>query len=559
MQTVNVRVKHTLIGLVGGLSLAILAQGALSLSQLRAVNTNAIDLSDNWLPSVRELGELKYRITRLRLVDARFVATTEPHADLVKTGDGRLAEAEAVAARYVPLIASEDERAAWSTFRRTWDDYLTVRGQLQAAALAGDARRIGELFAASRTSFEGAVKMLDRGTAINIEGGDRARTAAAGTYETAIWLTALLGGLGLAAGLAGLAFVVLGLTRPLDRLIARMRALAAGDAQGEVPFTGRTNEIGAIAGAVEASRDNILRTRRLEEETRLARASAEAQRKAGMRQMADGFERAVGGIVETVSSSASELQATAQQMTASAAQTAARSGTVAASAEEAATNVNTVAAAAEELGSSVHEIGRQVGNSAALAQTAVAEADRTATLVQALKLSSAKIGDMVGLISNIAAQTNLLALNATIEAARAGEAGRGFAVVASEVKELASQTARATDEIASQIGAIQGATDQAVSAIGAISGRIREIDTMSTGIAAAVEEQGAATQEIVRNVAQAASGASAVTGSIVEVAEASEQTGAAADHVLSASAALSRQSEHLSAEVASFLARVRAA
>ena len=555
----NIRIKHTLIGLVGGLSVAILAQGSLSLTQLRAVNANAVDLSDNWLPSVRELGDLKYRITRLRLVDARFVTASEPHADLVKTGDGRLAETEATASRYVPLIASAEERAAWTTFRKNWGDYLAVRSQLQAAALAGDRARTSELFSASRASFEGALKMLDQGTAINIEGGDRARTAAAGTYETALRLTMLLCGLALAVGLAGLAFVVFGLTRPLDRLIARMRALASGDAQSAVPFTGRTNEIGAIAGAVEASRDNLVRTRRLEEETQLARASADAQRKAGMRQMAEGFERAVGGIVGTVSSSATELQATAQQMTASAAQTASRSATVAASAEEAATNVNTVAAAAEELGSSVHEIGRQVGNSAALAQAAVAEADRTATLVQALKLSSAKIGDMVGLISNIAAQTNLLALNATIEAARAGEAGRGFAVVASEVKELAGQTARATDEIAGQIGAIQGATDQAVTAIGAISGRIREIDTMSTGIAAAVEEQGAATQEIVRNVAQAASGASAVTGSIVEVAQASEQTGTAASHVLSAAAELSRQSEHLSAEVSGFLASIRAA
>ena len=558
-RSVNLRIKHTLIGLVGGLSLAILAQGALGTIQLRAVNANAIDLTENWLPSVRELGELKYRITRLRLADARFVTATEPHAELVKVGEGRLADVEATADRYAPLIASEEERAAWTAYRKHWNDYLAVRAQLQAASLAGDGKRMGELFSASRASFEGSVKTLDQGTAINLAGGERAKTAAAATYANALWLTALLGGLALAAGLAGLAFVVTGLTRPLDRLIARMRGLAAGDLQAAVPFAGRTNEIGAIAGAVEAARDNLVRTRRLEEETALARASAEEQRKAGMRQMADGFERAVGGIVGRVSASATELQATAGQMTASAAQTASRSTSVAASAEEAATNVNTVAAAAEELGSSVHEIGRQVGNSAALAQAAVAEADRTAALVQALKQSSARIGDMVGLISSIASQTNLLALNATIEAARAGEAGRGFAVVASEVKELAGQTARATDEIAGQIGAIQGATDQAVTAIGGITARIREIDGVATGIAAAVEQQGAATQEIVRNVAQAASGASAVTGSIAEVAYASEETGAAAHQVLSASAELSRQSEHLSAEVSGFLATVRAA
>ena len=197
--------------------------------------------------------------------------------------------------------------------------------------------------------------------------------------------------------------------------------------------------------------------------------------------------------------------------------------------------------------------------SSGLAQAAVGEADQTTHLVQALRTTSARIGDMVGLISNIASQTNLLALNATIEAARAGEAGRGFAVVATEVKELASQTARATEEISGQIGEIQGVTDQAVAAIGVITSRIREINNVAAGIAAAVEQQGAATQEIVRNVAQASSGTAEVTRNISGVAQASEETGIAASQVLTSSAELSRQSEHLSAEVQRFLATVRAA
>ncbi len=362
----------------------------------------------------------------------------------------------------------------------------------------------------------------------------------------------------LAAGLA-LYTVLRGVLAPLGAITQMMRRLADGDTAEAVPGLGRGDEIGGMADSVQVFKDNLIRTRALEAETALARASAEAQRKAGMRDMADRFEQAVGGIVGMVSSSATELQATAQQMTATAQQTASQSGTVAAAAEEAATNVNTVAAAAEELGASVQEIGRQVTGSAQLAQAAVGEADQTATLVQALSQSSARIGEMVGMISGIASQTNLLALNATIEAARAGEAGRGFAVVAAEVKSLAEQTAKATEEISQQIGQIQGVTGRAVTAIGGITGRIREIDDVAASIAAAVEQQGAATQEIVRNVAQASAGTHAVTGNIAGVAQASEETGAAASQVLAAASELSRQSEHLGAEVQRFLATVRAA
>ncbi|SFG79291.1 methyl-accepting chemotaxis protein [Methylobacterium gossipiicola] len=365
--------------------------------------------------------------------------------------------------------------------------------------------------------------------------------------------------IGLAVAALALYTVLRGVLAPLGAITQMMRRLADGDVAQPVPGLGRGDEIGGMAASVQVFKDNMIRTRQLEEETALARASAEAQRKAGMRDMADRFEQAVGGIVGLVSSSATELQATAQQMTATAQQTASQSGTVAAAAEEAATNVNTVAAAAEELGASVQEIGRQVTGSAELAQAAVGDADQTTALVQALSQSSARIGEMVGMISGIASQTNLLALNATIEAARAGEAGRGFAVVAAEVKSLAEQTAKATEEIRHQIGQIQGVTGQAVTAIGGITGRIREIDDVATSIAAAVEQQGAATQEIVRNVAQASAGTHAVTGNIAGVAQASEETGVAAGQVLAAASELSRQSEHLGVEVQRFLATVRAA
>ena len=392
-----------------------------------------------------------------------------------------------------------------------------------------------ELAAAKVKATEGA----DRGTSMLIS----------------FAVVGLLGAMALAGSI-----VVLSVTRPLGSLVGVLQQMARGEIEAEIKEAARGDEIGAVGRAVEGIKAMVARKAAEEAEVRRrADEAAAAERKRTMVELADGFEAAVGGIVGMVSASATELQATAQQMTATATETASQSTTVAAAAEEAASNVGTVAAAAEELGVSVQEIGRQVQGSSGLAQAAVGEADQTTHLVQALRTTSARIGDMVGLISNIASQTNLLALNATIEAARAGEAGRGFAVVATEVKELASQTARATEEISGQIGEIQGVTDQAVAAIGVITSRIREINNVAAGIAAAVEQQGAATQEIVRNVAQASSGTAEVTRNISGVAQASEETGIAASQVLTSSAELSRQSEHLSAEVQRFLATVRAA
>ena len=273
---------------------------------------------------------------------------------------------------------------------------------------------------------------------------------------------------------------------------------------------------------------------------------------------AERFESTVKGMVEVVASAATEMQSTARSMETTANSTSEQATAVAAAAEEASTNVQTVASAAEQLSSSISEISRQVAQSTQIAGNAVSEAERTNEMVKGLADAAQKIGEVVGLINDIASQTNLLALNATIEAARAGEAGKGFAVVASEVKNLANQTAKATEEIGAQIGGIQSATQGAVTAIQGIGDTIAEINEIASAIAAAVEQQGAATQEIARNVEQAASGTTEVTQSITQVTQAASETGNAAGQVLQAAGELSTQAENLSGEVTSFLDTIRA-
>jgi methyl-accepting chemotaxis protein len=364
--------------------------------------------------------------------------------------------------------------------------------------------------------------------------------------------------LSLLLGLGGLVFASRRIARPIGMISQAMRVVASGNLADEVPYRERSDEVGQLAAALAVFKEDAEAKERIEAEQRNEQAR-KAERQQAIDAAIVAFGASVGRTLKALADAAEEMRGTSEAMSGTADEASQRAGAVSAAAEQSSTSVQTVAAASEELATSIAEISRQVSHAANVSRDAVVAAKETTSTVESLAEAAQRIGEVIQLIDDIASQTNLLALNATIEAARAGEAGRGFAVVAAEVKDLAGQTAKATDEIRIQIESVQAATHAAIEAISGIGGRIGEIHAVSTAIASAVEEQGVATQEITNNTQQAARGTRDVSSNIVGVNKGVGQTSQAAAMVLSAAAGLRRQADDLRSDVDRFLDTIRAA
>ncbi|HJT12261.1 MAG TPA: methyl-accepting chemotaxis protein [Dongiaceae bacterium] len=455
------------------------------------------------------------------------------------------------------LALSADVRAAISEVEPKLDSYISTAESMIALA-EKDSPAAEAAYPPFLANFEELEESLGKLSDLIAASAQSAKESADGTTnlaETGLVVALLVG----IVALAGLIFVMVrSICAPLDAMTGAMATLAAGDNSVAIPALGRKDEIGNMAAAMQVFKDNAIRTEQMAAEQR-AEQEAKTRRAEILEKRTAAFDSSVSSALKTVTSAASEMQASATALSATAEQTSRQATVVSAASEEATSSVQTVAAATEQLSGSIAEISRQVGQSADIANKAAAEAERTNGQVRSLADAAEKIGEVVKLISDIASQTNLLALNATIEAARAGEAGKGFAVVASEVKNLATQTGRATEEISAQIASIQGATQNSVEAIQGITTIINEINHVASSIASAVEEQGAATREIARNIQQAAAGTQEVSTNITGVTQAAGDTGHAAGQMLAATGELARQSETLRREVDSFLHDIKSA
>ena len=554
----SIRTKITAV--VAFLLVAMSVMGALNIRQMYAINSSTVDITTNWLPSIRVLGELRAAtITYRAIVRSHLLASDEAGKQLQEDLLAKWINNTDKARRaYEPLITTAEERALYDEFGTSWAEYLAGVKEVLALSRKNEDKEAKLLHAKASLAGVHADETLQKDVLLNNKGADAAGSQAAESFGDAIKMVLASLLVAIILGIGAAILLVRDVSAGIKSIVAPMQALGNGDLTAQVPHQGETTEIGSMANTLQVFKDALV-AKKASDEAAAIDADAKIRRGQRVDNITREFETLIGELVGSLSTASTQLEASAGNLTSTAERAQKLTTVVAAASEEASTNVRSVASATEEMASSINEIGRQVQESARMATDAVDQARKTNDRVSELSKAAARIGDVVELINTIAGQTNLLALNATIEAARAGDAGRGFAVVASEVKALAEQTAKATGEIGQQITGIQAATEESVNAIKEISGTIEKLSEISSTIASAVEEQGAATQEISRNVLQAAHGTQQVTSNVTDVQRGAGETGAASSQVLSAAKSLSGDSNRLKLEVGKFLNAVRAA
>lgn len=557
-------IRAKLIAVTASMFIAVIAMGLLALRQMQAINANAVDIQTNWLPSVRALGDLRAGVITYRNVIRQHMLaeTLEEKLAMEKLVEQLVESNTKIRQTYEKLLSSPQERALYAEWGQLWDSYK--KGATDVMALSRQsAGRVPHEAQELNTKTVNPIgikadEILKKDIELNNKGADAAGQDASESYVTALGI--VIGALAfiVISGTVVGFYLIRDVSRGINSIVTPMKTLGEGDLTAEVPHQGEKTEIGAMADTLQIFKEALI-AKKAADEAAAQEADAKIQRGQRVDSITREFESLIGELVESLSSSSTELEAAANTLTSTAETTGRTSGAAASASQEVSSNVQSVAVATEEITSSVGEIGRQVQESSRIANEAVRQAQKTDANISELSQAANRIGDVVKLITAVAEQTNLLALNATIEAARAGDAGRGFAVVASEVKALAAQTAKATDEISAQVASMQTATQESVATIKEIGKTITLISEISSAIAAAVEEQGAATQEISRSVQQAAELSGEVAASITDVSKGAGETGAASGQVLSSAQMLSGESTRLKMEVQKFLTTVRAA
>jgi len=557
----NVRLAIKLNVVFGVLLALVLTVGGIALLQINRLGLSYDDMANNNMGRVLLLTEMREAAQTKSVAMLRAVISKE-RGEIAALGERALKELDRLdKARksYLPMAGSDDERAALA---RVEEGTRTARGKIAdlitRATENDDAGAMaildGDLTAIDKTIDTALTRLVELSSADIHNDVVNADAIEKGAWIETMILVAVSGLISVFAGLS----IRRGFARPLLAQVNVMRRLADGDVSFDIADRDRGDEVGDIARALAVFKDAAARERSMAEEREAARAARE-RRTLAIEELTGTFDTEMARVLATLTEACARMDGTSRALAAGAEDTTQKSGAVAAAAEQASAGVETVAAATEQLAASVGEIGRQVERSNNISRQAAEEVDRVTRTINGLSDNSLRIGEVIELINSIAGQTNLLALNATIEAARAGEAGKGFAVVAGEVKSLAGQTARATEDISRQVGAVQDSTRQVVEVIAEVVRRITEINEISTTIASAVEEQSSSAAEIARNVQQTALGIRDITTNIADVSRSANETEGASREVLESSRSLSNESGALRVSVERFLGGIRSA